>query len=368
MKVADYIRSLIPYQPGKPIAETQREYGIREVIKLASNENPLGPSPSAIKAAADAAARAHIYPDASSYELAQVVADHYGLEANHLVFGNGSNELIDLLIRTFCQPGDQIITTQRAFIAYRVCAQAAGVGVKEIGLRPDFGFDFATLTEYCRNPAPKDKIIFIPNPNNPTGAYSTADEVDRLLAVVGGRDDILVVFDEAYFEFVTAKDFPAAFVLAKKHKNVLVLRTFSKVFAMAGLRLGFLYGDPTLLEFIQRVRNPFNVNIIAQSAGMAALGDHQHIVASQKVVWEGLETFYQALERLKLFFIRSQGNFVLFDTGQNAAQIYQKLLQEGVIMRPVANYGLPNFLRLSVGLPEENQRAIAALEKVLKSI
>ncbi len=365
MKVAEYIEGLVPYQPGKPIAETQREFGLETVFKLASNENPLGPSPLVQQALQRGLADIHIYPDAACYELSEAVGKHYKIAPNKLLFGNGSNELIDLVIRVFCRPGDQIITSQRAFIAYKICAQAAGVTTHELPLRADYTFDIPALTQYCRQLSTRDKIIFIPNPNNPTGTYVNQYEVLELLKVVGNREDILLVFDEAYSEFVAAQDFPNSFSLVEQYKNVLVLRTFSKVFGLAGLRLGFLYGDPEWLSYLHRVRNPFNVSSLAQLAGVAALADVAHLQKSQEIVWEGLQTFYEGLNHLGLFYLRSQGNFVLFDTGRNAQELFVKLIKQGVIMRPVASYGLPTFLRLSVGLADANQAALRALEDVL---
>jgi histidinol-phosphate aminotransferase len=370
MKVSAEILNLIPYKPGKPIAETQREYGLSEVIKLASNENPLGPSPKAIAAVKKFLDQQHRYPDPVGYELVQKISEKWNVPASQVALGNGSNEIIDLLIRIFCEPGDSILTSEAAFVAYQVCAQAARVRVRTTPLRPnDLTIDLKAIADhFFHHPTAKVKMIFIPNPNNPTGTIVGGQELDEFLTRLGNRDDVLLVFDEAYTEYVRNKNFNEAAKFYKKYSNVLVLKTFSKVYGMAGFRLGALLAPEYVLEYYNRVRNPFNVNDLAQVAGVAALDDHDYIKQSQKVVWEGLDYFYDELKRLKLHFYSSEANFVLFDTKRNSEQVHVNLLKKGIILRPVQNYGFKTLIRMTIGQMDENKKAIVAIEKMLTEV
>lgn len=369
MKVSAEILSLVPYKPGKPISETQREFGLTEVYKLASNENPLGPSPKAMQAITKALNEQHRYPDPSCYELVQKIAKTWNVPATQIGIGNGSNEIIDLLIRIFCEPGDSILTSEAAFVAYKVCAQAARVKIRTTPLRSDLTMDLKAMADdFYRNPSSKTQLIFIPNPNNPTGTSIGGQELDEFLTRLGNRDDVLLIFDEAYTEYVRDPQFKPAVQFYQKYSNVIVIKTFSKVYGLAGLRLGAMLAPEFVLELYNRVRNPFNVNELAQIAGIAALDDNEYIQASQKVVWEGLDYFYQELTRLKLPFFKSQANFVLFDTQRNAEECFKNLLQKGIILRPVGNYGFPNYLRMTVGQPGENKKAIAAIEQMLAEV
>jgi histidinol-phosphate aminotransferase len=369
MKVSAEILNLIPYKPGKPISETQREYGLTEVIKLASNENALGPSPKAIQAIHSFLNHQHRYPDPSAYELVQKISECWDVPPTQVALGNGSNEIIDLLIRIFCEPGDAILTSEAAFVAYQVCAQAARVKVRATPLRPDLTIDLKALADhFFRNPTAKIKMIFIPNPNNPTGTLVGGEELDEFLIRLGNRDDVLLVFDEAYTEYVRNKNFREAAKFYKKYSNVLVLKTFSKVYGMAGFRLGALLAPEYVLEYYNRVRNPFNVNDLAQVAGVAALDDKEYVAASQKVVWDGLDYFYKELKRLNLAFYPSEANFVLFDTKRDSEKVHVNLLKKGLILRPVQNYGFKTLMRMTVGQMSENKKAIAAIEKMLTEV
>lgn len=370
MKVSAEILNLIPYKPGKPIAETQREYGLTEVIKLASNENPLGPSPKAIQAIHKYLNHQHRYPDPSGYELVQKISEKWNVPPTQVGLGNGSNEIIDLLIRIFCEPGDSILTSEAAFVAYQVCAQAARVRVRTTPLRhSDLTIDLKAIADhFFHNPTAKIKMIFIPNPNNPTGTLVGGQELDEFLIRLGNRDDVLLVFDEAYTEYVRDKKFKEAAKFYKNYSNVLVLKTFSKVYGMAGFRLGALLAPEYVLEYYNRVRNPFNVNDLAQVAGVAALDDHGYVEQSQKVVWEGLDYFYKELKRLNLHYYPSEANFVLFDTKRNSEHVHVNLLKKGLILRPVQNYGFKTLMRMTVGQMDENKKAIAAIEKMLTEV
>ncbi len=369
MKVSAEILSLVPYKPGKPISETQREYGVKEVIKLASNENPLGPSPKAVQALKGYLDFQHRYPDPSCYELVQKISQKWNVPASQVALGNGSNEIIDLLIRIFCEPGDAILTSQSAFVAYQVCAQAARVKVKTVSLRADLTINLEAIADYFfHNPTAGIRIIFIPNPNNPTGTMVGGDEVDKFLIRLGNRDDVLLVFDEAYTEYVRDSKYKEAAKFYKNYTNVLVVKTFSKVYGMAGLRLGALLAPEYVLEFYNRVRNPFNVNDMAQVAGVAAIDDSEYIQKSQNAVWNGLDYFYQELSRLGLSYYPSQANFILFDTKRDSEVVHKNLLKKGLILRPVQNYGFKTLMRMTVGLPEENKKAIEFIEKMLTEL
>lgn len=367
MRVSDEIKKLVAYKPGKPIAETQREFGLSRVIKLASNENPLGPSPKALEAVRARLSDLHRYPDPGGYELSQKISQVWNVNKNYIAFGNGSNEIIDLLIRIFCEPGEKIATTDKAFLAYPICAQAARAKTVTVPLRQDFTMDLKALAEMVMQDL-KIRLVFLPNPNNPTGTYTNRTEIEQFLTVVGKRQDLLIIFDEAYNEFVRAKDYASGQEWLNQYPSVVVMRTFSKVYGLAGLRLGVMLAHPEVVELYHRVRNPFNTNELAQVAATAVLDDTDYLRASQKVVWEGLDQIYQGLRELGLSYYESQANFVLFDTERDAAQVYDLLLRQGLILRPVGNYGLPRHLRWTVGLKEENLIILNALKEALLKI
>lgn len=369
-QVADYIKSLVPYVPGKPIEETQREYKIKRVIKLASNENPLGPSPKAVKALKTAMEDLHRYPDASAFGLKKVLADQLKVDPRALIVGNGSNEVIDFLIRTFATAGDAVVTSQAAFVAYRICAQIHGVDTLEAPLTADYRFDLSAILKLVTENA-RVRLVFIANPNNPTGTYVNRDELQAFLTglsrVRGGS--VLAVLDYAYWEYVTASDLPDPMLLQKKFPNVVVLRTFSKVYGLAGLRLGYGVATPELVASMEKVRQPFNINSLALIGGIAALGDRAFVERARKLNTQGRKFWEEQLKALQIPFWKSQGNFLLADmargTGMTGAQVFEACLRQGVIFRPVANYGLPHALRISFGTNEENRLAVKALKAVL---
>jgi histidinol-phosphate aminotransferase len=365
----DYIRSLNPYVPGKPIEETQREFKLKRVIKLASNENPLGPSPLAVVAVKRAARELHRYPDASAFHLKSLLAKKFKLAPEALLVGNGSNEIIDFLIRTYCLAGDQIVTSQAAFIAYKICAQIHGVQTLESPLTEDLRFDLEAMAELVRKNQ-RAKIVFIPNPNNPTGTYVDGAALRSFLKEVASIRDgsVLVVLDYAYWEYVSAKDLPEAFGLMRDFPNVVVLRTFSKVYGLAGLRVGFGAGSPEIISTLEKVRQPFNMNSMGLIGAQAALSDTAFVARSRKLNEQGKKFWEKELKRLSIPFWPTQGNFVLTDVGRGmgrpGAEVYQECLKLGVIFRPVANYGLLNALRISIGTDAENRLAAKALEAV----
>ncbi|MGE0633181.1 MAG: histidinol-phosphate transaminase [Pseudobdellovibrionaceae bacterium] len=366
--VSKEILTLVPYKPGKPISETQREYGLKEVYKLASNENPLGPSPKAVEAIQKAVSSLHLYPDAAAYELTQAIHKHWKMPTQNIAFGNGSNEIIDILIRIFCEPGSSILTSDKAFVAYQVCAQAARVDVQFSPLDSGFKVNLKKMGDMIESSKNPPRIVFIPNPNNPTGTYIPDVEVKAFLERFKNRHEMLIVFDEAYVEFVRAKDYRPTQDYFGQYANLLVIRTMSKVYGLAGLRIGVLLAPQSVIELYNRVRNPFNINELAQVAARAALSDSEFIKKSQRTTWEGLDFFYKKLSELNLPFLESQGNFVLFDTKRDSSLVNVALLKKGVIMRPVGNYGMRTHMRLSVGLAHENEIAMRALREVLSEI
>jgi histidinol-phosphate aminotransferase len=364
--VPEYIRKLVPYVPGKPIEETQRELGLKRVIKLASNENPLGPSPKALATLKKAAKDLHRYPDSGGFKLKQALSDHLSVSPESLILGNGSNEVIDFLIRTYCVPGDSVVTSEAAFIAYKICAQIHGVNTSEAPLSAELKFDLGKMTELTQS-NPRVRMVFVANPNNPTGTYATKKELIRFLrdisAIRGGS--VIVVLDYAYWEYVTASDLPDPMECMREFENVVVLRTFSKIYGLAGLRLGYGIARPQVIASLEKVRQPFNVNSLALLAGEAALSDRAFVTKARKQNQNGLKFWETTLKKRGIPFLKSQGNFILADVqtglGESGPDCFQRCLKQGVIFRPVANYGLMNYLRISVGTNEENKIAAKAL-------
>lgn len=363
MKVSPDILSLTPYQPGKPISEAKRELGLDTVFKLASNENAFGASPKAVLAVQAELAEIHRYPDAAAFEMVQTYAKMMSVPANELAFGNGSNELIDLLIRIYCEPGDAIVTSRAAFIAYKICAQAARVRTLESPLMNSGQFDLKSIQSILENDS-RVRLVFIANPNNPTGTYVGKTALVDFLKICASRD-VLVVLDEAYFEFVRAKDYVSGLELRSKYKNVVVLRTMSKAYGLAALRVGFAIAPSHVVDLVNRVRNPFNINGLAQAATVAALNDQDHVKKVCELTWSGLDYLSCEIKSLGLSFFPSEGNFLLVDCKQDSEKLFNALLKEGVIVRPVRNYGLPTHLRISVGLPNENEAVIKGLRRIL---
>ena len=363
MKVSPFIQNLKPYVAGKSIEEVQRQYGLKEIVKLASNENALGPNPKVLEAAKNALKDIHRYPDASYISSKKIIADHLHVSSSNIALGNGSNELIDILIRVFCEPNqDEILISQASFIAYKVCAHVNRINVTEVPMKKNFQIDIEALANSITD---KHKIIFLPNPNNPTGMYLSKKEMEPLLSKIRGRGDILLVIDEAYNEFVRAKDYPDALSLFKEFKNIVVLRTLAKVHGLAGLRIGYMVADPHLIDLTERIRLPFNVSNVTAATVDVALGDREYIQKSQELVWQGLEYFESELKKMGLEYCPSQGNFIFFDLKADSSLIFEELLKKGVILRPVKNYGFPTHMRMSVGTMAENKKAIECLKDVL---
>jgi histidinol-phosphate aminotransferase len=355
----EHILGIAPYEPGKPIEELERELGVADAIKLASNENPLPPSERVRKAVAAALVQLNRYPDGSGFYLRQAVAKRHGVTAEQIVLGNGSNELIELLARTFLQPGEEAIVPHPSFVVYPMIVQAAG-GIRVMVMLRDHRLDLEAM---ARAITPMTKLVFIANPNNPTATIVTAEEVEHFMARVPERT--IVVFDEAYMEFALGPDFPEALAYVKQGRKVVVLRTFSKAASLAGLRVGYGVADADAVALMNRIRQPFNVNSLAQVAALAALDDDSHVLECVRMIEAGRHFLYEEFKALGIRYVPSRANFVLVDVGRSATDIYQRLLKEGVIVRPMTSFGMETALRITVGTPEENRRLVEALHTVL---
>jgi histidinol-phosphate aminotransferase len=359
--VPPHVASLTPYVPGKPIEEVERQYGVTDVAKLASNENALGPSPRALAAAREACERVNLYPDGSAFYLKGALAAKLGVTPEEVFLGNGSNELIELLVRTFVLEQEEVLTSAQSFIAYKLAAQAHGRTLVEAPMRDRFFYDLEALRKLLQR---RTKVVFLANPDNPTGTWFS--EKDLVPFLDATAKDTLVVLDEAYVEFVDAPGFQDSLALRKRYPNLVVLRTFSKIYGLAGLRLGYGLARPELVDLIDRVRAPFNVNLVAQAAGIAALDDHAHVEKSRALVRTERPLLSEALRALGATVVPSQGNFVFADfPGRPGKELFEALLREGVVVRPMGGYGFPTAQRITVGLRGENEKCLAALRKVL---
>ncbi|HEX9455065.1 MAG TPA: histidinol-phosphate transaminase [Candidatus Binatia bacterium] len=359
-QVPEYIRSLIPYEPGKPIEEVEREYGIADSVKLASNENPLGPSPKAVAALRAKLDQLHLYPDGDCFYLKNGLAKKHGVAPEQLIFGNGSNEIIELAVRTFLRPGDEAVMAQQAFVVYQLIVQAVGGKSVQVPLR-DYTHDLSAIAAAI---TPQTRIVFLANPNNPTGTIFRQDEWKKFLAAVS--KEVLLIVDEAYFEYVQDSSYPNSLDYHAEGRAILTLRTFSKLYGLAGLRVGYGVANEQLIALMQRVRQPFNVNAPAQWAALAALDDQDHVDRSLAVNREGMDFLGAEFKKLGLEFVPSHGNFVLVRVGKGA-EVFTQLLRRGVIVRPMAGYKFPEHVRVTVGTMAENQKFIAALREVIKN-
>ena len=352
-----------PYVPGKPIEEVQREYGLQDVIKLASNENPMGPSPKAVAAAKDALHLLNSYPDGQSYYLRRALASRLGVQPEQVTAGNGADGIIMQTCLAYLDDESEVIVSQSSFPVYDIYTHVMRARLIKTPAR-NYGLDLDAMASAITC---KTKIIFVCNPNNPTGTMNTAAEVEALMEKA--PDHVLVVFDEAYNEFVDSAEYPETLrYIHEGRKNVLIMRTYSKIYALAGIRLGYAVADPDILAPMHKIKEPFAVNLLAQVAGIAALEDDEYRKATVAANHAGRLFLYREFERLGLFCVRSHANFVLVRVGPQAGRIFQKLLEKGVIVRPCTGYDLPEFLRITVGAPAQNTRLIAALEDVMKAL
>ncbi|KWR89481.1 histidinol-phosphate transaminase [Cupriavidus sp. IDO] len=361
----DYVRAISPYVAGKPISEVAREFGLDEatIVKLASNENPLGMPDSAKQAVAAAIADLGRYPDSNGFELKAALSARYGVPADWLTLGNGSNDILELAAHALVTPGQSIVYAEYAFAVYALATQELGARAIEVKAR-DYGHDLDAMAAAI---APDTRLVFIANPNNPTGTFLSAAAIEAFLGKVPSH--VVVVLDEAYNEYLDAGQQYDSVAWVRKYPNLMVSRTFSKAYGLAGLRIGYAVAQPELTDLLNRVRQPFNVNSVAQAAAVAALGDTEFLRKSAELNRAGKAQLVGAFERLGLEFVPSSGNFVLVRVGDDdgaGARVNLALLKQGVIVRPVGNYNLPRWLRVTIGLPEENAAFIVALEQALR--
>lgn len=353
------IQGLSPYQAGKPIEELERELGIRDIVKLASNENPLGPSPTVIAACEKAARDSTRYPDANGFELKRALADKFSLQTEQLTLGCGSNDVLDLIARVFLGPNTSSVFSQYGFVVYPIATQAAGARAIVTPAK-NWGHDLDAMAAAI---APDTRVVFIANPNNPTG--TSLNKTELLVFLRRVPQHVVVVLDEAYTEYVDSPDFPNGLTLLNEFPNLIVTRTFSKAYGLAGLRVGYAASSPRIADLLNRVRAPFNVNSLGLAAAVAALADDDYLARSRELNLQGMAQIVEGVTALDLEVIPSVGNFVTVAMPGEAMPIYQRLLREGVIVRPLVPYGMPNHLRVSIGLPEENAKFLVALLKVL---
>jgi histidinol-phosphate aminotransferase len=355
-----HLASVKNYVPGKPLEELQRELGITNAVKMASNENALGPSPKAMAAVKKALEKAHRYPEGGCHYLRQRVSKDLSVSPDQLVFGNGSDELLVLAVRAFAGAGDEIVTADPTFLIYGIAATVENARVKKVPMK-DFRYDLKGMLAQI---GPKTKIVFIANPDNPVGTYVAARPLEDFMKKVPAH--VLVVVDEAYFEFAAVKkDYPDSVKLLKHFENLAVTRTFSKAYGLAGLRIGYSVSSPEIAAALNKVREPFNVNSLAQAAALAALDDQAFLKKSVATVNEGRAFLTKSLEKMGFETVDTVTNFILFDLKRDASSVYEKLLRSGVIVRPMGSWGLKTFLRVTIGKKADNQRFLAALKKAV---
>jgi len=357
--IQPHLAELTPYKAGKPLEELARELGIEDAIKLASNENPLGPSPLALAAIQEHLSTLHRYPDSHSYYLKEDLSRHLGIAPAQLILGNGSDEVMDLLIRALVPPGGEVLSTTNTFLMYGLLTQAVGGIFREVPLK-DLRVDLPAMAAAL---GPQTRMIFLNNPNNPTGTVFLREEFESFLAAL--PPTVTLVLDEAYIEFADDPRVPSGLDYLTENRALVGLRTFSKAYGLAGLRLGYGYGPSRLLEYVNRLRLPFNVNRLAQVAGRAALQDTDFLRRTRELVWAGRDFICRELERLGLEFVPTQANYLLIRLDRPGREVYQAMLRQGVIIRAMDEYGFPHYIRVNVGLPEENRRFLETLERVL---
>ncbi|MFW6081192.1 MAG: histidinol-phosphate transaminase [Desulfosalsimonas sp.] len=362
LKIPDYIKSIKPYKPGKPIEELEREYGVSGSVKLASNENPLGPSPKAVAAMSASMENLHRYPDGSGYYLMEKLADRLGVKPGNIVLGNGSDEIIGMLTRALLQAGDQAIMTSPFFLMYEIMVRSAGAEPVFVPLKSLF----ADLDAMAGRITEKTRIIFLNNPVNPTGTIITKDEFERFLNRV--PEHVAVVIDEAYIEFASDPDCTDGTAYLKSGRAVAVLRTFSKAYGLAGIRIGYGVMDEELAGILHRVRQPFNANALAQAGACAALDDSEFLEKTVSLVLTELEFLYAGLEKLEVNYFPSEANFFLIDVGCDADAFFEEMLRRAVIVRSMASYGYPEYIRINAGTRQENQKFLEAFEAVIRKM
>lgn len=361
LKIPDYILSIKPYSPGKPLEELEREYGISDSIKLASNENPLEPSPKVVEAIKGAIENLNRYPDAGGYDLTKKISESLGIGQENIVLGNGSDEIIGMLTRALIQAGDEVIMPWPSFLIYDIMVRGVGAIPVYVPLN-SLSIDLNSIQSRI---TPKTRMVFLCNPNNPTGTVFSKTDFETFLESIS---EVVVVVDEAYIEFVRDKECARSIDYLNADVAIVTLRTFSKAYGLAGLRIGYGIMPQEIADLINRIRLPFNANSLAQVAAIAALEDKKFLQKTIDLVQDGLDFLCDSLERLGIKYFPSQANFFLIDVKKNADEVFEKMLRQGVIVRSMSSYGYPNYIRINVGLYNENVRFIKTLEKVINNI
>lgn len=360
VEAKDYIKTIRSYKPGKPIEELIRELNLKgEVIKLASNENPLGTSPLAVEAMERTIKESHLYPDDNCFYLRNTLAQRFKVMPEEIIVGNGSVEILPLVTLAYLGQDDSAITSEGAFIWFKIAVNIAGARLIEVPMK-NYTYDLKGILEAIK---PNTKIIYIDNPNNPTGTMLTKEKIDDFFKQLPAN--ILVIMDEAYYEYVTDPHYPNSFKYFNEGKDILILRTFSKIYGLAGARLGYGFAKKEIIADLMKLRLSFNVNRISQSAGIAAIEDYEHVEKGRKVNEAGKEFLYDAYKKLGLFYLPSYGNFIFVDFDRDNQIVFEALQQEGIITRTIKEYGFPNALRITIGIEHQNRRLIKALGKVL---
>lgn len=355
--VRENIKNIVPYPPGKPIEELERELGITGSIKIASNENPLGPSKKALKAVQEKLSDINRYPDGSCYYLKEKLSKKLGLGMDNLIFGNGSSEIIEFILRTFVQPDEEVITSEKTFVIYKIVSKVVDAKFTEIPLKNGFYYDLKAIKDAITD---KTRVIFLSNPNNPTGTMFGQEEFDEFIHDI--RDDIIIALDEAYIEYVSENEKIDAIGYIND-KNIIIMRTFSKIYGLAGLRIGYGIGYSELINYLGKIRAPFNVNSIAQVAALAALDDDEHVTASIDLNNTGIKYLYSQFDKMGLEHVKTYTNFIMVNVKGSGHELYENMLKDGVIVRSMKNYGLDDYIRVTVGTKEENERFIDSLKK-----
>ena len=359
----EILDQITPYEPGRPIEEVKRELGLQKVIKLASNENPLGPSEKVMEAIIAAARNANRYPDGGCFYLRQALSRRLSVPGGKIVFGNGSDELIVLALRAFVHPGEKVIISDPTFLVYRIASRIVGADVVAVPVK-DFKYDLDSMLAKI---TPSTKLIFIANPENPTGTYIPKDKLEAFIEKV--PKDVVIFIDEAYYEFGSGGDYPKTIALTEREdRNIIVSRTFSKAYGLAGLRLGFVIARRDLARAINKVREPFNINSIAQAAAVAALEDEESLKAYIELVEGEKQKFYKTFDELNVEYVPSWTNFVLIDTKRDSKAVFDYCLRAGIIIREMSGWALDGFVRVTVGLAEENEEFIKVFTKAIKTI
>ncbi|MFH1092697.1 MAG: histidinol-phosphate transaminase [Candidatus Omnitrophota bacterium] len=352
------ILTVKPYKPGKPIEEVKREFGLTRVYKMASNENALGPSPRAVAAIKKGILNIHRYPDGNCFYLKKALAKKFKLPQENLIIGNGSDEIIVLALRTFINEGDEVIIAEPTFLVYKIAAAIIGAKIVSVPLKA-YHYDLEAMKKKINK---RTKMIFIANPDNPTGSYVNRREVEKFLK--GLPKDMIIFFDEAYFEYMNARDYPNS-MRYLGGGNVIVSRSFSKAYGLGGLRIGWAAASKEIIGYLNQVREPFNVNMLAQIAATAALNDRNHVMRSRRLIKEGKKFICEELQKIKLFYVPSVTNFILFNAGKKSLQVYDNLMRKGIIVREMSAWGLKNFIRVTIGTNKENRLFVKFLKKFI---